>query len=215
MDGQFFHAEKPSYDYKHIILVEGKDDAIVLDIILTELNANPNEVRVIVAGGKAGFSKHFPLILKSTSFASKISTISIIRDADSDPVAALGEIHNLLKKLNLPQPDVASFSDHEGKRFGVYLFPKPGMSGDLEDLALELADASATLSAAHGYIDAAVEANTSLSKTSKRKIQSYLAGASTEIRPTVGWAFKDGTITLNSQKAPELVSFLRIILDNH
>lgn len=212
MKGNYFDLDSADYNFANIILVEGQDDAFLLEIVLNLLGIPPREARIIVCKGKSGFGKHIPLIVKSIPFAKKIRSLSIIRDADEDYNSALREVHGYLRRENLPLPDVSDFVDSEGKRVGVYFFPRPQENGDLESLAIELATASEELSETLQFIDSARSRNPDLNKISKRKIQVYLGGVSQEIRPTVGWAFRDGTIPISLEVLPELTSFMRSVL---
>ncbi len=212
MKGRYFDIKAPNYNSRNLFLVEGQDDAMLLDILLEELGASEGEASIVVCGGKEGIGRHLPLLVKSSTFRFKVNSVSILRDADTDANTAIKEVHKHLKKQNLPLPLAAEVITSGGKRFGLYLFPKAGQCGDLETLALELAPQSVALTNAHRYIEEVAGVSAGLSKLSKRKVQTYLAGHSAEIRPTVGWAFKDRTIPVSNQLVPELSSFLKLAL---
>lgn len=213
MQGKYFNINEPKYDYPNIFLVEGQDDALLLEILLHELEVSENDARVIVCQGKSGFEKHIPLITKSPAYFKKIKTISIVRDADNDSVKAEQEVTKVLQKESLPIPKVGSLAEKDGKRVGIYFFPRTGSNGDLETLALEIAEESDALTASVSLIDTIIASGSALNKPSKRKIQVYLAASSKEVRQTVGWAFKDGTIPINLTNMAEFVSFVRNVLE--
>lgn len=209
LKGVYFEEGSPNYGYEFVILVEGKDDAMFLEIILIKLEVDFNSTRVVICEGKSGIGKHLSLILKSSAYQQKIRNISVFRDADDDCDAALAELHGFFQKNALPQPGSGEFLLHEDKKIGVYLFPRPGVNGDLEGLALEMAGASVEVTASKEFITSMAAQNANLKKLTKRTVQAYLAGASAEIRQTVGWAFKDETIKVSLEAVPDLTKFIK------
>jgi hypothetical protein len=210
LKGRYYEEGNPNYNYKFIFLVEGKDDAIFLEIILEKLEVDSSEARVIICEGKSGIGKHLPLLLKSSAYHRIIECISVLRDADDDCNGALAELHAFFRKNGLPQPESGEFLMHENKKVGAYLFPKPGVNGDLEVLALELAGDSVEVATSQKFIEEMASLNVSLRKLSKRTVQAYLAGVSAEVRQTVGWAFKDETIKVSLEAVPDLTKFLKV-----
>lgn len=212
MEGRYFRIGEARYDFPCIFLVEGKDDAMLLDVLFAKLGVDSGDARIVICEGKAGFGKHLPLLTKSFAFVSKIKAIAIVRDADDSEQIALSEVHAVLRKAMLPQPASSEVLEHAGKRYGVYLLPRAGQIGDLETLALEIAESSETFVEASAFIQRASARVPEIGKVNKRKIQAFLAGHSREIRPTVGWAFKDGTIPVSPELLPELSCFVREVL---
>jgi predicted ATP-dependent endonuclease of OLD family len=208
MDGVFFSENAVDYDRAFLFFVEGKDDAIVLELLFTELRLSPKEVGVVICGGKSNIRRHLNLASKSISFYRKVRSIAVVRDADDSIASALTEVHSDLKQVGFPLPGAAEILEENGKKFGVYFFPGLNKAGDLEDLAIEMSSGVASMKLAQDYILNAQQTKPTLTKLSKRKIQAFLAASSDEIRPTVGWAFRDGTISFSAAKVPELRDFV-------
>lgn len=209
MKSIYFDLHNPSYDFEYLFLVEGKDDALFLELLFSQIPVNKDTSRIIVCEGTSGIGKHLSLLVKSFAFFNRVKSVSLFRDADNDFNEALSEIHRALKRYKLPEPGNSKFVIENGKKFGVYLFPRPDENGDLERLALELAEESEELKESNDFIDRIFARNPAQDKIYKRKVQTYLAAVSPKIRQTVGWAFKDGTISVPLNSVPTLAAFIK------
>lgn len=209
MKSTFFDVHNPDFSYPSICVVEGKDDAMFIECLLVMIGASADEFRIILCNGKPNLEKILNLLVKSSEYAETVKNVSIVFDADASREKSFLEIKKSLVKLGLPELVDGEFVEKDGKSFGVFLFPGTNRSGELEDLALELAPETNIVQQSVSYIENVCAEFGMLSKVSKRKIQVFLAGASADIRPTVGWAFRDGTIQFSEDQVQDFSDFIR------
>ncbi|SIT10987.1 DUF3226 domain-containing protein [Paracoccus saliphilus] len=212
MKGKYFDSKKPEYNYAILILVEGQDDAIFLDRVLEQLEVEQNICRVIVCGGKSSVWTHLSLVIKSAHFSSTVKSLAVIVDADNNADSCRDEAIRNFEKNGLPRVLAGDTEIANGKKFSFYSFPRPKEAGSLEDLALEISPESEVLSEAQKFIELA-NSDGELNKLSKRTVQAYLAGASANLRPTVGWAFYDNIIPFQLDSIPEFSRFVRNVVE--
>jgi predicted ATP-dependent endonuclease of OLD family len=208
--GRFFEIKDQSevdFEKTHLFLVEGKDDAMFLDILLTEMGCAPEDVGVIIVGGKTNLSKVLKQLKLSSSFDG-LRSCAVVFDADEDPEEAVGTIRSSLSELGFPTEAEHRCADDGQLRTGIYTFPKPECPGALEELAFELAAGNRDLTSAQSFIAEAVERKQDFSGGRKRETQAFLSIASRKYRQTIGWAFRDETITVELSDVPELRDFL-------
>lgn len=208
MKGAYFELKNPQYGYPALFLVEGKDDAIFIEEILRYLNISESDARIIVCDGKTNIGNHLGLIVKSSEFRKHIKSIVVVLDADDDYEKSVGLAHKELKRFNLPTPNAYDIAKQDGKSFGVMMFPAPGVMGDLETLALQFISDGFLLSLSEDTIKSAEAHFGEIYKKRKRVLQVFMACASKEIRPTVGWLFKDRTINIDYGRIEEIVQFI-------
>lgn len=208
MKSRFFHIGEPQFSFASICLVEGKDDAMFIECVLDIVGASSDQFRIIVCEGKENLRSALNLLSKSADFALNVKNVSVVFDADADRARSLTEIHKIYRDLGLPVTQAGEFSEKDGKHFGTFLLPGNEQQGELEDLALGLAQDNEVLREANLYIDR-IEGLGAGNKLSKRKVQAFLAGASDLLRPTVGWAFRDGTIAFSEDQVSDFARFIR------
>ncbi|MFM7655289.1 MAG: DUF3226 domain-containing protein [Paracoccaceae bacterium] len=206
--GDYFKEDDANYDYEVIILVEGKDDALLLDRLLLEIGAPQQTFRIIVCGGFTAIERHLNLISKSIEFLKSIKRIAIVTDADEDFKARHDAIVKCLSRLNMGTPEAGSWCEHAQKKYGIFIFPNNCDAGDLEEFAFDSIQDHHLKNSIQNFLDPILNANPELGKHSKRQMQVYLAVKSKRIRHTVGWAFKDRTIDASKDCFPALFGFL-------
>lgn len=206
--GDYFKEGESNYGHEVIILVEGKDDALLLDRLLLTINAPQSSFRVIVCGGFSAIEKHLNLISKSIEFMTSIKRIAVITDADEDFKTRYDTIVKCLTRCHMGTPASGSWCEHGNKKYGLFIFPNNCDPGDLEEFALKNIRDQDLIDCIKSFLEPLLNANPELGKHSKRQMQVYLAVKSKRIRHTVGWAFKDGTIEASKDCFPSLLGFL-------
>lgn len=134
-----------------LILCEGRDEQEFLIQYLNSaaLSDEPgfsNDIQVIDFGGNSELTRKLA-VLKNMEGFDKVTSLLVIRDAETDAAAACLEIQYALGKNHLPVPQKPHCWEGETLKVGFVLFPvfhDPIQEGTLEDLCLSiLADASA------------------------------------------------------------------------
>lgn len=214
MQGTYFDGPTGRQALPNVIFVEGKDDALFIDILLLELGANPNCVGVCYVDGKDNFERALGVFLKTSAFISgTVERYAVIRDADDNFERTLKAMNKTLRKLKEPVFDADNFTVRDdGRRIGLFIVPDHQTSGDLERLCISTVNEGDLGRFAQSYIIAAQERFGVLKKESKRIAQAYLAICPGELCSGVGLGSKNGAFNIRSQKLISLTNFLRQLL---
>ena len=184
-----------------IFFVEGTDDELFLNAVLTELGASLDEIGIIKFQGipKCGevledFTKAGPFRQATTK------TILIIFDADEDALVNQEKINSHLERLGQPRIEIGKFIDNsDGVRIGMFSLPSSTHPGSLETLCLSTATRPDLSMQADAFINIAQEKMRGLGKglngsLDKRKAQAYIAATAVDLCRGVGQAFKQGSV---------------------
>lgn len=123
---------RATFTSPNLLLVEGPDDFLFFRFLRPR-----DDVQIHAYEGKDQLQLEIQTIHAVEGY-DQIKRIAIVRDADSDPSAALQSV--LTQWANALQetvPDVASdqwFGDSRGKQWCVWIMPDPDRVGDLEEL---------------------------------------------------------------------------------
>lgn len=157
--GRYFSAESGGVVEKPAVLyVEGKDDAHFVDEVLAELAVDPAQLQLVFTAGSGEIAENLAAIVKSSAYVRRqVTRIGVIRDNDAKPAKSLGLVHKALKELGLPQPGAGEVSDFDGnRRLGVFMVPRPEVTGAIEELLLETIQADNRLQKLQEVFDAVV-----------------------------------------------------------
>ncbi len=126
--------EFSSIDKSHLLVVEGKDDALFFKALLMELNITDIEIWPI--GGKDCFKRTLRSFVKLSGFE-KIKSIGVIRDADDNPIDAFKSVKNALRENGLPAPESYGCRSASTPVINILILPD-GITGKgmLESLCL-------------------------------------------------------------------------------
>jgi hypothetical protein len=194
-------------DREFLIFVEGADDAHFLDVVLSELDADPDRVGIVIVDGTTNFAPAMRSYQK-TRFFKSAQGVLILRDADDDREAALRDTNDQVFKgfdLNLTH---ATFEERDSKRLGVYILPWENECGDLERLCLSTIEGSEEDKLAQEYMERA-QAGGALPQVFKRKAQVYLAANPGKLCRGAGMGFKRGCFDAKHSVLDPLKAFLR------
>jgi hypothetical protein len=129
IDREIFRIEKPK-----LLIVEGKDEESFLGALTAHLGLN--DIQVAGVGGKKNIRPALKAIVKEPPF-SKVESLGVTRDADTDPKAAFKSVESALAGAGLPSPKKPLQPAKGHPRVNVMIFPSPDRKGALEDLCLE------------------------------------------------------------------------------
>lgn len=178
-------------DREKLIFLEGTDDALFFDHILTAMNANPEQVGLVTVGGKGEFIAKVKGFRKTPNFTQgKTKGILAVRDADNDFLVAEKEMATLFNSVfgvNLKHGEI---QNKDGISYGFFLLPGVNRSGDLEELCLDTVSGIALEAQSASFLAAADVSP--YDQFYKRKAQVYLAGFAGELCRGAGLGFKKG-----------------------
>ena len=161
----------------YLIVVEGKDDVAVLDLLLSHLKIEC--VQVVSANGKDNIRNVVLVIASQDGFRDIVRGVAIIRDADTDPDSAGRSCRDILTAVE--------------KSTSVFLLPGDG-PGMLEDLCLRSLEGSAELECVDSYI-ACIGANgIALGNERKFRMKAYLMVHDEDTTQRIGWAAVQGLL---------------------
>lgn len=218
MLGAYFDSESnDSLGRERVLVVEGIDDANFFDHLLSLVGADPTATRIIIAKGDVNIAKAVEGIVKSRDYVvGTVRHISLVRDADSNPVRSLEGLRRSLESLGLTSPPHAGFVvvDHLGeeRRIGLFLIPSDSQAGMLETILLEIVEEDLRyieVRNAFNNIEAAQGAR--FDHREKRLMRLFLAVSDHDCMGA-GLAFKRGAFNAYDNRLDDLRTFLRQFL---
>lgn len=117
-----------------LLIVEGEDDRGFFSALFRDLDMH--DVQVAPVGGKTKIKPNLMAITKDQNFA-KISSLGIIRDADSHPQGAFQSVRDALIAAGLPGPKRPLNFVKGPPRVGIMILPSLKQQGALEDTCLQ------------------------------------------------------------------------------
>ncbi len=211
----YFKINKGRVASKHLIVVEGSDDAIFISEILKSIKANPDDVGIIDVGGNVNFDRDLRNYFKSSSyFEGKNKTLSIICDADDDHNETVERINTTLSSLGQPTLNAGEIKKANGIHIGLFVMPNCAGSGDLEKLCLMTVENSPLAQEAIKFIETAKKQSGGVLTGSifKRQAQVYLAGMNGSLVRGAGHGYKDGHFQRDHPSLGPLINFLEQVI---
>ena len=209
---EFYPGEKWQIWSDKLLLAEGTDVHRFL-IYACEAFEKP-DIQVIDFGGideLRGFLKNLVEIMANFS---KVKTLVIARDAETDVGAAIAKVVSALQNVNLPVPQKPfQFSSNNHIKTALMLFPGPDQNGKcrngtLEDLCLTTVNDAPLLKCVDAFLQCAHKSDEDLKHPWKSRLYSYLAGKDDHAGKRLGQAAKDRVWKFNH---PAMAPFKRII----
>lgn len=155
------------------MLVEGWSDKHFFDAFVEFLGLTG--IQVMAIGGKTELPAYLSVLRISPNF-SKVRKLTIIRDSDSDPGGAFQSVCAHLSNAGLPVPcEVGDFTEGTLKTC-VYLMPRKGAAGSLEDLCLEAVSSRPEMQCVDSFFSCLKTRGGSYPRNeSKARVQAFLA----------------------------------------
>ena len=160
------HLEKP-----FILVVEGKDDQSVVELLLNYLNLD--QVQIIDATSKDKFRAAVTAIKSADGFNDLVSRIAILRDADNNPEAARQSCQDILRGL--------------GQKTSCYLVPETG-PGMLEDVCLLALVDRPEMQCVDDFLTCVAGNGPAISNKQKFRMKAFLMTHDEDTSQRIGWA---------------------------
>ncbi|RMD58732.1 hypothetical protein D6833_12510, partial [Candidatus Parcubacteria bacterium] len=132
-------------------------------------------IQIMPIVGKEQLRPNLNALVLSPGF-SQITSLSIVRDANANPVAAFQSVRDALRAANLPAPDHPLKIVGGKPRVAVLILPGENSPGMLEDLCLKAVAEDPAMFCVEQYFKCLEQKRLSLpDNMSKAKVQVFLA----------------------------------------
>lgn len=157
-----------------LLLVEGKDEVNVFKKLLSDLELREVDVRAV--GGRTRFRDRLKVVVEGPGHEI-LTSIGIVRDADTDPNAAFDSVCSALEAIGLPIPTVPLQSAGKAPRVTVMILPGRGRKGMLEDLCLDSVADDPAMFCVKAYFECLAEQIDELfpNNLAKARVRTFLA----------------------------------------
>lgn len=192
-----------------IILVEGKDEIGFFTALCSKEELC--SYQIIEVGGVDKFKDELPAIINDRNF-DDVTSLAIIRDADSSLKAALQSIKAILERNGLSAPDKhSSIKINDNRKIGLFIMPGNRDEGMLESLVLDSVSSNPVKIQADQYIQQLKDTlppEEFPRNEHKARLHAYLSGMKKFV-PSLGVATQKGYFDLDSEHFDELKKFLK------
>ena len=157
-----------------LLLVEGRSDEILFDVLLSELKIEGVQVKRL--DSKDSFRSKLQAIINSPGFRDTVASLGIVRDADDSSDNAFMSICDTLAFLGLPVPSMPLEISVPNPKVAVLIVPHGEPSGAIEDVCLASVADDPVMVCVNDYLDCVYEkVATPPNNQSKAKVQAFLA----------------------------------------
>ncbi len=188
---QSFKAEKLKITKQKLLLVEGKDEEVFVNVLLEYLHIT--DVQIQNMGGKDKFPRKI-LVLPTADGFENVQLLGILRDAEDNPAkSTFDSVCSDLKRVDLPLPQALTSFSATKPSIGVFVMPNNNRAGMLEDLCLESLANTDEITHTDGFFTK-TNVTSSAKDFSKRRVQAWLSVAHKEeyLQREVGRAAEAG-----------------------
>lgn len=192
-----------------LLLVEGKDDMYFCQELINHMGLR--NIQIMYYEGIYQLTSFLKFNCKSDLFFEKVSSLGIIRDADTDSEAAFQSIQHALQTVNLPEPKKPLVSFGNSPRVTIMLWPRNCSQGRLEDLCLEAVAKDPAMDCVEQFFICLKEKNLpEPNSISKAKFQVFLASRP-KLKHHLGLAAKAGYLPWGNEAFKKAKYFLQQI----
>ena len=193
-----------------ILFVEGFDECLMCEKVLTLMSADPEQTQIISYDGKEKFGKNLVSLMREAMFLDgQIKRLAILQDADNNISKTKYDITQIMNTNGLNDVEFGSFRrsrKYPKMTFGAFVLPDNVDSGNLETLLLRSVEGQSNLVDAKAYIQKHAPAK--YKDDSKRVAQVFLC-VHTALCRGAGQGASNGYFDLNSIVASSFGSFLK------
>jgi hypothetical protein len=199
-------SELTQIEHSNLILVEGPDDDNFFRALARHLEID--NLQVINIEGKDNLRSVLGAIINMRDFP-MVTSLIVVRDADSDPQAVLQSVSSALAAHDLPVPH-RPLTFAEGRpQTAFIILPDADSTGELEDLCLRAIADDPALPCVDQYFECLMQSGFQLpAAMSKARIQVFLASKN-RARLRVGEAAQAGFWPFESDAFEEVKTCLR------
>jgi hypothetical protein len=193
----FYPHEKWQIDKEKLLLAEGAD---VHRFLIYACKAyRKSDIQVISFGGNSELRTFLEALTNLEDF-SKVKTLVVARDAETNVTSAVDSVKSALENIELPVPsEPFQFQQGDSTKAAFMLFPGPDrnnqcQTGTIEDLCLATISKDPLLSCVDAFLECAKqnqEGNEKLKHQWKSRLYAYLAGKDDHAGKRLSQAAKD------------------------
>jgi len=155
------------------LVVEGKSAEYFFSALLAQMGVSDVQVQDFGSVGELG---RFLKALCSMSGFSTVVSLGIVRDAESDPRAALQSVCTALGHADLPTPEAPGPAKGTRPRVSAFILPDETTAGMLEDLCLRSVAEQPVMECVDEYFGCLDQrCGLALKNIPKARVQAYLA----------------------------------------
>lgn len=156
-----------------VLVVEGDEDEKFFKALIHHLGLQ--DIQTMPIGGKTKLRHNLKALSLSSGF-SKVISLGVVRDANSDPNGTLQSIKDALQYAKLPVPDRPLVGAGKKPRTSVLILPEENMPGMLEDLCLRAVEKDPAVFCIEEYFECLKARGLSNpDNMSKARVQVFLA----------------------------------------
>lgn len=192
----------------YVVLVEGKEEELFFAAILRTLNLQ-DQVQILPIAGKTKLPQSLKTLRNAPNFHT-VTSLGIVRDADSDSQAAFQSVCDALAKADLPVPPRPLETVGAKPQVAVMILPGANQSGMLEDLCLAAVQNDPAMPCVQQYFQCLRQTIQLDSPSSKAKALVFLASKPVP-NLRLGEAAQKGYWPLEHQAFDQIRNFLERI----
>lgn len=189
------------------LLVEGRSAVSFFSAFISYYNLSGFQIQDF--GGIDELRGFLKALKNISGFIQIVTSLAIVRDAESYPVTAFQSVCTSLGNAGLPVPVRPTDLVQGPPQLGVYFLPDPTSSGMLETLCLRAVNADPVIPCVDEYFNCVNRLGNHPTNIDKARLQAYLASRS---RPglLLGQAAHAGYLYFGSADYESLRSFLSV-----
>jgi len=179
-----------------LVLVEGKDDACIVDALVRDLRLT-QEIEIKDLDGKTDWGTKLRSVVRTPGFG-LVRRLLLLRDSDSDSSAAFDSMKSSLALAQLPVPRrQGDWAGNENIDVACLTLPSPDSNGELEDLCLSGLVDMPVMRCVDAFAECVAGLPEPPRKLAKFKMQAYLA-ALPDVFDTLALGARAGAIPIQS-----------------
>ena len=164
------------------LVVEGRDAEGFLDALLRHMELTGIQIQNF--GGKDELRGFLKALKNTPGFLSQVTSVGIVRDAETDAGAAFQSVCGALQAADLPVPEKPMVPAVDGLRISVLILPDAEKPGMIETVCLQAVDDDPVMECMAQYFECVKRLTGSLpGNIPKARVQAFL---SSRDRPGLG-----------------------------
>ena len=133
------------------LLVEGKDAKVFFIEFLKALDIS--DIQVQDFGGVNELTGFLGQLRKNANFRKMVTSLGIVRDAESDSIGAFQSVQTSLQKASLPVPSNLTIPTNTSLKVNIFILPGNNSPGMLETLLLQAVSSDPAVNCIDSFIE--------------------------------------------------------------